>query len=73
MFFEPSIFICFRIGEKVPFAKRGRIGVVHGSVIAQMNPFHCMIETGSLDELSEESLMAKVNKNLAHYCSCNGL
>jgi len=54
-------FVLFvRVGEKVPFAKKGRFGVVSGSVEEFFCPFHLQIETSSTDDLDEELLMHKV-------------
>ena len=50
-----------RVGEKVPFAKKGRFGVVSGSVEEYFCPFHLNIETSSRDDLSESVIMQKVN------------
>jgi len=50
-----------RVGEKVPFAKKGRFGVVSGSVEEFFTPFHLQIETSSTDDLDEELLMQKVH------------
>jgi len=49
-----------RVGEKVPFAKKGRFGVVSGSVEEYFCPFHLQIETSSTDDLDEERMMQKV-------------
>jgi len=49
-----------RVGEKVPFAKKGRFGVVSGSVEEYFSPFHLQIETSSTDDLDEDLLMQKV-------------
>ena len=54
------LFRIIRIGEQVPFVKRGRYGVVHGSVEAYFNPYHVVIETGSQDDLTEEELIKVV-------------
>lgn len=50
-----------RIGEEIPFAKRGRYGVVHGSVEQHFRPYHLMVETGNKDDLTEAELVQKVN------------
>jgi len=45
------------IGEKVPFSKKGRYGVVHGSVRDQFfRPSHSDIETSSIDDISKENI-----------------
>jgi len=45
----------------VPFAKKGRFGVVSGSVEEFFCPFHLQIETSSSDDLDERLLMQKVS------------
>jgi len=58
-----------RVGEKVPFAKKGRFGVVSGSVEEYFGPFHLQIETSSTDDLDEQLLTQKVSPSLValHY------
>ena len=51
-----------RIGDNVPFAKKGRFGVVHGSVKGEFSPHHILIETGNRDELALEDLLKKVSR-----------
>ena len=46
----------------MPFAKRGRYGIVHGSVEQHFNPFHLALETDTTDDLQEEVLKQKVNE-----------
>ena len=58
------MFIVGRVGEKVPFAKKGRFGVVSGSVEEYFCPFHLQIETSSVDDVDEELLMQKVTEPL---------
>ena len=58
------LFIVERVGEKVPFAKKGRFGVVSGSVEEYFCPFHLQIETSSTDDIDEELLMQKVTESL---------
>ena len=55
-----------RIGEEIPFAKRGRLGVVHGSVEQHFNPYHLLVETGNLDDLTEESIVQRVRFSYKH-------
>lgn len=45
------------VGTSVPFAKRGRFGVVSGSVKNLFNPFHLNIETNIHSDLSESNVM----------------
>ncbi|ESN93342.1 hypothetical protein HELRODRAFT_194138 [Helobdella robusta] len=51
------------IGEHVPFAKKGRYGVVSGSVEEYFTPYHLLIETGSLDDLTEENIIKKLEES----------
>ena len=53
----------------MPFAKKGRFGVVSGSVEEYFCPFHLQIETSSTDDLDEQLLMQKVSPSLIalHY------
>ena len=60
---------CFRIGDNVPFVKKGRYGVVHGSIEVHFNPYHVLIETGSLDDLTEEELIKKVTHSLRRFAN----
>ena len=53
----------FRVGDNVPFAKKGRFGVVHGSVKEHFGTFHVQLETGNKDELKEEELVKVVGFN----------
>ena len=50
-----------RLGEDVPFIRRARIGVVQGSISELFSPNHCSVETSSLDDLSKQYLITKVN------------
>jgi hypothetical protein len=45
----------------VPFAKKGRFGVVSGSVEEYFSPFHLQVETSTIDDLAESVLMQKVS------------
>ena len=49
-----------RCGHDVPFVKKGRFGVVHGSVQEHFNPYHVAIETGDKDDLTQEKIEDKV-------------
>jgi len=51
------------IGEKVPFAKKGRFGVVHGSVEEHFNPYHLLVETGNMDDLHEDELIKRLEES----------
>lgn len=50
------------IGESVPFTKKGKFGVVHGSVKKHFQPSHCVIETGHKTDLSEEEMMKLISE-----------
>ncbi|KAK2164801.1 hypothetical protein NP493_1398g00049 [Ridgeia piscesae] len=50
------------IGDNVPFVKKGRYGVVHGSIEQHFNPYHALIETGSLEDLKEDELVKKLEE-----------
>ena len=45
----------------MPFAKKGRFGVVSGSVEEYFSPFHLQVETSTIDDLAESNLMQKVS------------
>lgn len=51
------------VGDQVPFVKKGRFGVVHGSLEQHFNPYHLILETGNTDELTEEELVAKLDES----------
>ncbi|XP_062515450.1 uncharacterized protein LOC134190924 [Corticium candelabrum] len=51
------------LGEDVPFAKKGRFGVVHGSIREQFQPFHGDVETGNRDDLEESNLMTIIQES----------
>ena len=54
------LFYCPRIGEKVPFAKKGKFGVVHGSIQEWFNPYHLFVETSSKDDFSLDKITQQV-------------
>ena len=45
----------------MPFAKKGRFGVVSGSVLEYFHPHHMIVETSSLEDLVEEELIKRVS------------
>lgn len=51
------------VGDKVPFAKKGRFGVVSGSVKEHFSPYHLVVETGSVEDLAENILIQKLNES----------
>ena len=54
------VIVCFRHGENVPFARKGRFGVVHGSIVQHFHPFHLQIETGNREDLTEDEITKRV-------------
>ncbi|XP_046857958.1 uncharacterized protein LOC124451386 [Xenia sp. Carnegie-2017] len=50
-------------GKEVPFTKRGKYGVVHGSIEKRFHPHHIFIEAENRSELDHELLMNKVEEN----------
>lgn len=48
------------MGDKIPFGKRGRYGVVHGSIEEKFNPYHLMIETSSRDDFDTDKILQQV-------------
>ncbi|XP_073242831.1 uncharacterized protein [Porites lutea] len=49
------------VGESVPFSKKGKFGVVHGSVKEHFQPSHCIIETSHKSDLTEEEMMKVIS------------
>ncbi|KAH3796146.1 uncharacterized protein LOC127838019 [Dreissena polymorpha] len=57
-------FVYFRwLGEEVPFTKKGKFGVVHGSIQEKFNPYHLFIETGSVDDFKIEKIQQQLEEN----------
>lgn len=50
------------VGESVPFTKKGKFGVVHGSVERHFQPSHCVIETAQRADLTEEEMMKVITE-----------
>ncbi|XP_031555042.1 uncharacterized protein LOC116291949 [Actinia tenebrosa] len=50
------------IGSKVPFTKKGRYGIVHGSVMDKFGQSHFTLETSSREDLTEAAVMKLVNE-----------
>lgn len=59
-----------RVGDKVPFAKKGRFGVVSGSIEQHFSPYHLLIETGSIDDLAENILIQRVRADMVLFSGC---
>lgn len=51
------------IGKDVPFTKKGRFGIVHGSVKKFFEPYHVSVETDNVADLSHEVLMNKITES----------
>lgn len=57
-------FVYFRwMGDQIPFGKKGRYGVVHGSIEEKFNPFHLMIETNSRDDFDTDKILQQLEEN----------
>ncbi|XP_046365847.2 uncharacterized protein LOC124141792 [Haliotis rufescens] len=56
-------FVYFRwIGEQVPVTKKGRFGVVHGSVVEWFNPYHMMVETSSREDTEDSKILQQLEE-----------
>lgn len=51
------------MGKSVPFVKRGKFGVVQGSIENQFSPYHLSLEADSPDELTADYIMTKIQEN----------
>ncbi|XP_013378948.1 uncharacterized protein LOC106150598 [Lingula anatina] len=51
------------VGNKVPYATRGKCGVVHESVRSRLGAFHLELETDSVEDLTQEAIMQKLEEN----------
>ncbi|XP_060586255.1 uncharacterized protein LOC132741996 [Ruditapes philippinarum] len=57
-------FVYFRwLGDDVAFTKKGKFGVVHGSIQEKFNPYHLFIETGSVDDFQTEKILQQLEEN----------
>lgn len=45
------------IGESLPVAKKGRYGVVHGSIEARFSPYHLLVEASTPEDLSSDKIL----------------
>jgi len=48
------------VGEKVSFVKRGKFGVVHGSVEKYFQPYHGNIDIDRKEDVTEEALIKRL-------------
>ncbi len=48
------------IGDEVPFAKRGKFNIVHGSAVTFFEPFHVDFDITTKSEISETLIRDKV-------------
>jgi hypothetical protein len=55
------MFWFYRLGDDVAFTKKGKFGVVHGSIQEKFNPYHLFIETGSVDDFQTEKILQQVS------------
>jgi len=60
------VFVYF-VGEEVPFAKRGRIGIVQGDVKRYFSPFHIDFDITRPDELSLDLVKRKIAENSGRF------
>lgn len=51
------------VGDKVSFGKKGRFGVVHGSVEQKFSPYHLFIETSSKEDFNKEKILQQLEEN----------
>lgn len=61
--FTKTVVFCVllhRIGDKVPFAKKGKFGVVHGSIQQWFNPYHLFVETNSPEDFQTDKIIQQV-------------
>jgi len=49
-------------GKEVPFVKRGKYGVVHGSIEKYFDPYHISLDVDSKDELNSENIRTKIQE-----------
>ena len=47
---------------------KGRIGVVHGSVMEYLTPFHLQLETSSRDDIQEDAIVKQVKAMFLTWC-----
>ncbi|XP_050389533.1 uncharacterized protein LOC126808659 [Patella vulgata] len=56
-------FVYFRwIGDKVPIQKKGRFGVVKGSVEKHFNPYHMLLEISSVEDFNTEKILHQLEE-----------
>jgi drebrin-like protein len=55
------VFIYF-VGDAVPFAKRGRYGVVKGDVVKYFQPYHIDYEISDPKEINEQLIKVKISE-----------
>lgn len=51
------------VGKDIPYVRKGKYGVVHGSIEEYFNPYHISIDTDNTDELTTEYIMSKIQEN----------
>lgn len=45
------------VGEKIPFGKRGRYGVVQGNIAERFSPYHASVDTSTVEDLEEDKIV----------------
>jgi hypothetical protein len=63
------VFIYF-VGEGVPFAKRGRYGVIKGDVVKNFQPYHVDFEISYAKEISKDLIKEKIADGMFVTASC---
>ncbi|XP_048776315.1 uncharacterized protein LOC125680661 [Ostrea edulis] len=57
-------FVYFRwMGDRIPVGKKGRYGVVHGSIEEKFNPFHLVVETSSREDFDTDKILQQLEEN----------
>lgn len=51
------------VGDQVSFVKKGRFGVVHGSVEDKFSPYHIFVETSTKEDFQNDKIMQKLEEN----------
>lgn len=49
------------MGDRIPVGKKGRYGVVHGSIEEKFNPFHLVVETSSREDFDTDKILQQVS------------
>ncbi|ESO96032.1 hypothetical protein LOTGIDRAFT_231819 [Lottia gigantea] len=49
------------VGDKVPIARRGKYGVIKGSVEKLFDPYHILVETNTTEDLDTEKILRQLD------------